>query len=292
MTDRDCIDLLHWALPRMRLQWSGFRSVRRQVCKRISERISVLPLSGAAAYRAYLEQHPEEWVVLDRCCRVTISRFYRDAQMFRALEASVLPDLVRAAGSRGRHTLACWSAGCASGEEPFSIAILWRLRLQDRFPGRGLDILATDADAAMLERARRGVYRASSLRDLPAILGAEAFDAVAGELILKEPFRTGVRFLQHDLRLPPPDGPFDLVLTRNVAFTYFAESLQQEVLSAIMSVMVPGGALVIGSHESLPSGAEGLQLWVKGASIFRYATDQRQRPFPTKRSALPAVTRP
>lgn len=124
MADRDCILLLQWALPRLRLRWPGFRRVRSQACKRVSERISCLGLSGAAAYRNYLEEHADEWEVLDDCCRITISRFYRDEAVFRALEQSVLPHLAQAVRSRGGQTLACWCAGCASGEEPFSLAIL------------------------------------------------------------------------------------------------------------------------------------------------------------------------
>jgi chemotaxis protein methyltransferase CheR len=269
MTDRDCILFLQWALPRMRLRWPGFRPVRRQVCKRVSDHINGLGLSGAAAYREYLEQHSEEWDFLDRCCRITISRFFRDQGVFRALEQSVLPDLARAVRSRGEQTLTCWCAGCASGEEPMSVAILWRLGLQERFPGLRLNILATDADESLLERARRGRYRASSLRDLPAIFRAKAFDAVAGEFMLREPFRDCVRYLRHDLRKDPPDGSFDLVLCRNCAFTYFEETLQGDVLAAIRGTMAPGGALVIGIHESLPPGAEGLRVWIQGSNIYR-----------------------
>lgn len=275
MTDRDCIPLLQWALPRMRLRWPGFRPVRGQVCKRLGERIRGLGLSGAAAYREYLEQHPGEWEVLDRCCRITISRFYRDQGVFQALEQSVLPDLAQAVRSCGRQTLACWCAGCASGEEPFSLAIFWRLRLQERFPRLRLNILATDADETLLERAARGRYGASSLRDLPAPFRAEAFDAVTGEFMLREPFRDYVHFLRHDLRMGPPAGPFDLVFCRNCAFTYFEEPLQRDVLAAIRGTMAPGSALVIGIHESLPPAAEGFEIWVKGSNIYRKAPEQR-----------------
>jgi chemotaxis protein methyltransferase CheR len=269
MTDRDCIALLQWALPQLRLRWPGFRRVRGQVCKRIGERIRGLDLRGAPAYRDYLEQHPGEWEVLDRCCRITISRFYRGQGTFRALEEDVLPHLARASRSRGDRSFSCWSAGCASGEEPYSLSILWKLRLQERFPDLHLNILATDADEALLERARRAAYRASSLKDLPRSFRTGAFDAVAGTYLVREPFRSGVSFLRHDLRLWPPDGPFDLVLCRNCAFTYFEESLQREVLAAMRGVMVPGGALVIGNHESLPPGAEGFAVWEKGSGIFR-----------------------
>ena len=82
MNDRECIGFLQWALPKMRMRWSGFRKVRGQVCKRVSRRMAVLALPDATAYRAYLEVTPDEWITLATLCRVTISRFYRDRGVF------------------------------------------------------------------------------------------------------------------------------------------------------------------------------------------------------------------
>jgi chemotaxis protein methyltransferase CheR len=78
MSDSQCVVFLQWALPRLRVRWAGFRKVRRQVCRRVWRRARELGLADLVAYRAYLEEHPEEWALLDSMARITISRFYRD----------------------------------------------------------------------------------------------------------------------------------------------------------------------------------------------------------------------
>jgi chemotaxis protein methyltransferase CheR len=252
MTDAECVGLLRWALPRLHLRWSGFRRVRRQVCRRIARRMRALELRDAAAYRARLEADPAEWDWLDAACRIPISRFFRDRSFFHALEREVLPALATRARSEGRPTLRAWSAGCASGEEPYSLAILWQSALAARFAELRLELVATDVDAHLLERAQRGCYPASSLSELPGDLLTKAFERREGLHCIRPALREGVIFLQQDIRAEQPAGLFDLVLCRNLAFTYFEPPLQQEVLSQIVAHTRPGGAIAIGLHESLP----------------------------------------
>jgi chemotaxis protein methyltransferase CheR len=252
MTDRECVALLQWALPRLGLRWSGFRRVRRQVCKRLSRRMTELGLRDVAAYRARLEADASEWSLLDASCRISISRFYRDRGVFEALTREVLPELARAAIARGRPFLRAWSAGCASGEEPYSLRLAWDLAVAPGFPGARLDILATDASAELLERARRALYPASSLEELPADWRATAFERLDGRYRLRDAFRRGVRFREDDIRKTMPAGPFDLILCRNLAFTYFEVDLQRQLQNELVRRLAPAGALVVGAHEALP----------------------------------------
>jgi chemotaxis protein methyltransferase CheR len=261
----DDVAFLQWALPRLHLRWEGFRRVRGQVVKRIARRTRELALPDLRAYRAYVEQHPDEWPVLDALCRVTISRFYRDRAVFAQLEHVVLPALAARALGRGASTLRCWSAGCASGEEPYTLAIVWRSRVAPAFPSLGFHVLATDADAYLLERARTGCYDPGTLSELPLDLRDAAFTEVAGELCVRTELREGLELARHDLRADAPAGPFDLISCRNVAFTYFEADLQRERLAHLADRLVSGGALVIGGHEILPDGI--LELWLP--SIFR-----------------------
>lgn len=267
MTDRECVELLQWAAPRLRLRWDGLRRLRGQVCKRIGRRLKALGLPDAAAYRARLEADPAEWEVLDSFCRITISRFYRDRHVFDVLRETLLPALLEGEGGPFR----VWSAGCASGEEPYTVGVLFRLGLQPRFPQLRLELLATDADAALLERARRGCYPRGALRELPPEWAALAFPEPGPEPCLAPAFREGLTFLRQDLRSVMPDGPFHLVLCRNVAFTYFAPPLQREVLPRLVERLVPGGLLVIGGHESLPEGAFALERAAGALPVFRRA---------------------
>lgn len=260
MTDETCVAFLQWALPRLRMSWAGFRRVRGQVCKRLRKRCQELALDVPDGYRAYLADHPEEWARLDRICRITISRFYRDRRIFDYITSDALPRIAkrRPAGVR------CWSAGCCSGEEAYTLQILWRLRLGSP---AGLVVGGTDTDAVLLERARRGVYPKSSVRDLPGDLAEEAFDFHGEEVRLRGPFRAGVEFRQQDLRQEMPAGPFDLILCRNLVFTYYDRGLQRQLLPRLVERLADGGVLVTGRRETLPE--TGVPLVREAEAVYR-----------------------
>src|SRR5262249_55626720 len=135
--------------------------------KKLNERLRELGLPDIAAYRDRLEAHPQEWAVLDALCRITITRFHRDRGVFDHLRRVVLPGLAQRASKRAAEAVRCWSAGCASGEEPYTLRILWERGLPAEHARAQLWIVATDIDARLLERAREGRYPASSLKELP-----------------------------------------------------------------------------------------------------------------------------
>lgn len=265
MGDHDCIAFLQWALPRLGFRWDGFRRVRRQVCKRVGRRMAGLGLADVAAYRHYLEAHPPEWAVLDACCRITVSRFCRDRRVFDFLARHVLPTLARESPGVVR----TWCAGCASGEEPYSLAIAWRLAVAPSFPGVTLRLTATDADPQMIARARRACYGAGSLKELPAAWRRAAFEAHGRGFRLRPAYRHGIEFLCQDLRRDRPAGRFDLVACRNLAFTYFDRRRQHQALARLKAALRPGGALVLGLSESPPPGSTGLEDWNPACRVYR-----------------------
>jgi chemotaxis protein methyltransferase CheR len=270
MKSPECTEFLQRCLPRLRLRWSGYRKVRQQVCKRLSRRISELGLSGLPAYKRYLEDHAEEWPILDSLCHITISRFYRDRSVFDTLRSTILPSLAESISGGGENELRCWSVGCCSGEEAYTLQILWKISviplLHTDLP---LRIIATDADPAVLERARRGCYPESSLRDLPNEWREPVFSRSGTFYTVKEPFRSNIEFVRQDIREQFPDGPFHLILCRNLAFTYFEESLQREILERITERLVPGGILVIGLHETIPNGVVAVAPYDNARCIYR-----------------------
>ena len=268
MSDADCTAFLQWALPRLNLRWPGFREVRRQVCKRLKRRMSELQLTDFAAYRTRLEADPSEWQILDQACHITISRFFRDRGVFEAVRKRVLADIA-ARAKRERREARAWSAGCASGEEAYTVKILWDLEVASSCPGVSLSITATDVDKTMLARARKGCFEPSSLRELPPHLVRQAFDRVGQALCVRQQHREGIDFLFQDLRLEAPDLLFDLILCRYVAFTYFAVPLQYQVLGRIVERLLPNGYLVIGTHERLPGDAAAPPLLTGGPQIFQ-----------------------
>ncbi len=231
----DCKTFLAWAMPELGLEPRAYARVRHQVCKRLSRRLAELHLGSLEDYKSLLESQPAEWPVLDGLCHVTISRFFRDGEVFGALTESVLPRLVASFGPE----LRIWSAGCGAGEEPYSFALIGRVL----FPEARFQIIATDADQNQLERAKAAQYRASSFRELPPGW-PHAIDPELAKC---------VTFLHQDLRREAPDGPFALVACRNLAFSYFDEPGQRRALATISERLAPGGVLVIGLREGLPS---------------------------------------
>jgi chemotaxis protein methyltransferase CheR len=266
LSDTDCTVFLQWALPQLDLRWPGFRKVRRQVCKRLKRRMDDLYLADFSAYRARLEADPAEWRVLDECCHITISRFFRDRNVFEVLRRRVLPDIADRARREGREAR-IWSAGCASGEEPYTLKILWDFEVTSSFPNVPLSIIATDVDETMLARAREGCFEATSLHELPSHLVEQAFDRVNSLFCMKRRHREAIHFLYQDLRVGMPTSVFDLILCRYVAFTYFAPPLQKQILDRLVDRLRPEGYLVIGTHERLPDRSTSL-LPLDGAPIF------------------------
>lgn len=273
ITDAECIQFLQWSLPKLHLRWPGFRKVRRQIQKRLNRRLDELALPDVEAYRVYLNGHPAEWQTLDTLCWIGISRFYRDRVVFQHVEHEVLPQLAQLAAVRGDDEIRCWSAGCAGGEEPYTLAIIWRHRLATRFPALRFRIVATDIDPVAIRRAARGCYRASSLKDLPAEWRGQAFVTVADELCLKDDYRAAATFLVQDIRERAPEGVFQLILCRNLVFTYFDESLQKQTAQRLTDRLTPGGALIIGNRESLPDGPWKIQPWSVQLGVYRKALE-------------------
>lgn len=257
MGDPECVAFLQWALPRLGLAWPGFRRVRGQVCKRLGRRLQALGLADLDAYRTHLQRHGDEWALLDGLCRVSVSRFYRDRAVFDALRDHVLPGLAAASP----RTLRALSAGCAGGEEPYTLALVWQQALAPRFPSCRLEIVATDADPRAIERARRACYAPSSLRELPARWRDAAFLRRGDAFCLVPEARALVELRCEDLRTTLPPGPFDLVLCRNLVFTYFDAAARAATARQLRSRLARGGLLVVGVHERLDAPAElGLRL--------------------------------
>jgi chemotaxis protein methyltransferase CheR len=264
----ECSDFLREALPHLGLRWAGFRKVRRLVCKRLAKRAQRLGLPDLASYRAYLQGHAAEWTELEAMCRIPISRFYRDRAVFASLEHDVLPALAAQALADGRAELRCWSACCAAGEEPYTIALLWHLRVGPRFPALALRIVATDIDPKALHRARVGWYSATSVKDVPESLLCAGFEESGGEHTVRAAFRT-VEFLEQDIRRTDPGGAFDLILCRNCVLTYLLPAEQERIMDRVIARLRPGGALVVGVRESLPASCTAVAPWSGARAVYR-----------------------
>jgi len=224
-----------------------------------------LGVGNVDAYRARLEADPEEWAVLDGFTRITISRFYRERDAFAYLCERVLPALRALAAGE---PVQIWSAGCAGGEEGYTLAIAARAQ------GIRVRIVGTDSDTHQLERARRASYSRGCLKDLPSRWRSSSFDQQGDAFVLREELRSSVELLHQDIREEMPDGPFHLILCRYLAFTYFDAPLQLEIAERLRARAVPGGCIALGKHESWPADAPEVVEALPGLRIYRVAADE------------------
>ncbi len=275
MKDSACIAFLQWALPQLHMRWPGFRKVYGQVHSRLNHRLRELQLDDLDAYREYLARHTDEWPVLDQMCRITISRFYRDKRVFRMIGEVVLPMLAESTMTRGEDEIRCWSAGCAAGEEAYSLALVWHWFVSAQYPGIELKIIATDTDPHMLQRAQSACYPWSSVKALPEAWRDQSFDRQANEFCLQPRYRDNIFYMQQDIRQIMPEATFHMIFCRNLAFTYFEPPLQHKILADLARHLGPGGVLLIGVHETLPDEGRGFERRFPRLPIFRKSNSEK-----------------
>ncbi|UCE82795.1 MAG: chemotaxis protein CheR [Deltaproteobacteria bacterium] len=248
----DYKEFLKTTLPHLGLRWRRFRS--KSIRKRIISRLQVLALHSWSEYHSYLFDNEEERQQLSGLLTVTISRFWRNAALFEALETTWLPAILDRLPAN--EPLRIWSAGCASGEEPYSLLILW----QESFAGSGreLHLLASDSDSRCLARALQGRYPASSFREMPRHLREKYCTNEGGTFSLPGGFHDRIVWAEHNLISDPPFKGNHLIFCRNLAYTYFTDSLQEKITVGFHRALLPGGLLVLGRKDHLPKGSGGL----------------------------------
>jgi len=239
-------EFLRAVAPLFGLQWRPFH--RRGIKRKVERRVAEIGLSGFEEYLLKVKKDPEEQLLLHKILTVTISRFFRDKEVFDALRRSIVPDLLK----QDRGELRIWSVGCASGEEPYTIALLWREEFEQISPQVRLSILATDIDENLLERAKEGTYKNSSLKEVPEGTVGNFFRKAGEFYILDQAIREGIEFKKHDILREEPFLGMDIVLCRNLAFTYFSKESQIKVLRKIVTSLKEKRYLVIGKDENLP----------------------------------------
>ncbi len=215
--------------------------------------------TGASDFHEYLRllESPagaEELVNLANKVVVHQTEFFRNRPQFEALEQVVLPELLSAVGRPGR-TIKVWSAGCSSGEEPYSIAMVVARHLGPELPLWSVEVLGTDISEPILEKAAKATYSPKAARMVPEpYKSAYLKQRSDGAFEVAAEIRDLVRFKPHNLVLeePPPElGPgAQLVFCRNVTIYFSRESLARAIAN-IYSALAPGGYLFLGHSESL-----------------------------------------
>ncbi|PLX83517.1 MAG: chemotaxis protein CheR [Desulfuromonas sp.] len=219
------------------------RGVKRRVAKRVRAR----GFHQAGPYLELLVKDEAELDALLGALTVHVSHFFRNPSTFAALETRVLPELFDRSRRLGQAALRLWSVGCSSGEEPYSLALL--LEGLSR-PEADVSILATDVSAAILERAREGVFDSGRLGEVPPALKERYFVPRGSSYRLAEEIRAKVAFRSHDLLSSEAYPGAELVLCRNVLI-YFSREAQERILCRLGDALPSGGYLVLGKAETL-----------------------------------------
>jgi len=214
--------------------------------RRLAVRMRARGVHTYDEYRRLLTGDPTEYDRLLDALTINVTKFYRNAETWAALAERFLPALWAARGGAVR----AWSAGCASGEEPYTIAMLLLEQGGAASEVSRAAIDATDIDRASLARAQEGRYREAAFDEMPAAL-VHRWTAGAGERTVKPEVRALVRFAPRDLlREPAPHPPYDLIVCRNVVI-YFDRPTQERLFQSFVDALQPGGILVLGKVETL-----------------------------------------
>jgi two-component system CheB/CheR fusion protein len=216
--------------------------------RRIAKRMQAVGIAGFATYMDYLEVHPDEFAALFDVILINVTAFFRDTVAWEYLRDEALPLLL--ANRPDPEPLRIWSAGCASGEEPYSLVILLAEALgRDAFRAR-IKIYATDADEGALNQARAASYSATQVEAVPADLRARYFTADGDRFVFDKDLRRSVIFGRHDLLQDAPISRVDILVCRN-ALMYFNTEAQSRILKRFHFALAPEGLLFLGKAEML-----------------------------------------
>lgn len=235
--------------------------------RRLQRRLLATNTSDLRSYRLYLQSHPEEYEQLIGSFLIKVTEFMRDPETFAYLREQILPELITY--SQGNNNeLRIWSAGCATGQEAYSLAILVSEVLGEKIRDYNIKIFATDVDPNAITFARRGLYTAGSLHRLPKEQVERYFSVTRDGYEVKKQIREMLVFGEHDLGQRAPFPRIDLVLCRNVLI-YFSRELQQHALQLFAFALRDQGYLVLGRSESNTPLSELFVLVEQGQRVYR-----------------------
>lgn len=290
------------ALVRARTKFD-FRCYRkRMLTRRIERRMSLSHFHQLADYLAFLREHPDEVQQLFRDLLISVTNFFRDAEAFQALETEVLVPLVRAKSHNA--PLRIWSAGCATGEEAYSLGMVVLEQLAAAQKSCPVQIFATDVDEDALEVARRGIYPESIVTDVSLERLGRFFTRVGdASYQVSKQLREIVVFARQNLITDAPFSKLDLIVCRNVLI-YLEPDIQKKVLALLHFSLNEGGFLFLGPAETIGRHIDLFEPVSKKWRIFRRIGPARPERVevpittavdplvPLRRLAPPSTTRP
>ena len=232
--------------------------VNTYIFKDCFEQMSILDnnTNSFADYLYILEHNPQEYDKLLDTITINVSEFFRNRETFNAVSRIVIPAIIKRKRRLASHILRVWSAGCATGEEPYSLAIMFNELFVKKLADLTTTIYATDIDEKVIEKAKRGEYEAGAVSEVDERILKRYFKHNL-KYELKEGIKQMVRFKHHDLISDNPPGHLDIILCRNVLI-YFSRDLQMRLFDKFCEALNRGGYLILGKTESLAGESAGL----------------------------------
>jgi len=244
---RDDVDALLEYLKRSRgFDFTGYK--RASLERRIAKRMQMIGVPSFSEYTDHLEVHPEEFSVLFNTVLINVTSFFRDPSTWEFIAQTVVPELL--SRRNDGQQIRVWSAGCASGEEAYTLAMIFAEAVGlDAFKEQ-VKIYATDVDEDALAKARQAAYSEREVADVPPPLLEKYFESVGGQYLFRKDLRRCVIFGRHDLIQDAPISRVDMLVCRNTLM-YFNAETQTRILARFQFAMNDHGVLFLGRAETL-----------------------------------------
>ncbi|HYK69472.1 MAG TPA: CheR family methyltransferase [Streptosporangiaceae bacterium] len=244
--------------------FTGYK--RSSLARRIRKRMHEAGVADYLDYRDRLESSAEEFGHLFNTILINVTGFFRDAETWTYLQREVMPDLI--ADAEKFSDIRVWSAGCASGEEAYSLAIAFAEALGIEETAKRVKIYGTDVDEDALRDARTGIYTAKALEAIPSELRSKYFEQNGVHFAFRPELRRRVIFGRHDITRDAPISRLDLLVCRNTLM-YFNVETQSQVIDRFHFALREGGELFLGKAEMLLSDSERFEVVSMRQRIFR-----------------------
>lgn len=244
--DPELENLLQYIKSNRGFDFSGYK--RASLSRRIRKRMQTINVENYINYLDYLEVHPNEFVELFNTILINVTSFFREPKAWEYIANEIIPQIVNK--ETFNKPIRIWSAGCASGEETYTIAILLAEALGMEKYSQWVKVFATDVDMEALSHARHASYSSKEIQNIPSEILEKYFEPVNSHFSIKKELRRGVIFGRHDLVQDAPISKIDLLICRNTLM-YFNSETQSKILDRFHFALNSGGFLFMGKAEML-----------------------------------------
>jgi two-component system CheB/CheR fusion protein len=286
--DGDIEQLLEFVRTERGFDFTGYK--RASLTRRIQKRMHDVRVANVPDYQGFLERNPDEFARLFDTILINVTSFFRDKPAWDYVQREIVPAIVD--GRDPGDPIRVWSTGCSTGEEAYTLAMVFAEAIGTENFRRRAKIYATDVDDAALDTGRRGTYTAEQVEPVPEEMRIRYFDQTEGTFVFRPELRRAVIFGRHDLVQDPPISRIDLLVSRNTLM-YFDSDAQRRILSNFHFGLREDGFLFLGKSEVLAARSPLFAAVDLKRRIFaKIGTARERRPAPRQDDRPPADVSP